>query len=58
MTPTALAERLVALDWSATSLQHQLAIAAAVETLQGLAIPEPVVSNVVVLFERHEPVII
>lgn len=40
MTPTALsneelADRIAALDWSGTSLQHQLAMAAAVETLRG-----------------------
>lgn len=36
MTPTDLAQRIVALDWSATSLQHQLVIGAAVTTLRGL----------------------
>lgn len=35
MTPTALADRIEALDWSATSLQHQLAMSAAVATLRG-----------------------
>lgn len=38
MTPIALADRIRAMDWSATSLQHQMAIAAACETLK--AIPE------------------
>lgn len=82
MTPADLAARLSALDWTQCSLQHQLAIAAAVETLGGKATvvnypyqpgdprfdgseafecyqtaPQPDVSNVVVLFERHEPVI-
>lgn len=30
-----LADRIAALDWSGMSLQHQLAMAAAVETLRG-----------------------
>lgn len=34
MTPTDIAQRLAALDWSATSAQHQLAVSAAVETLR------------------------
>jgi hypothetical protein len=33
MQPSELAQRLAALDWSNTSLQHQLAVACAVETL-------------------------
>lgn len=33
MTNAELARRLSQLDWSSTSLQHQLAISAAVETL-------------------------
>lgn len=35
MTDDELADRIAALDWSGTSLQHQLAMAAAVETLRG-----------------------
>ncbi len=35
MSPAELAQRIAALDWSATSLQHQLAVSAAVETLKG-----------------------
>jgi hypothetical protein len=34
MTPSALADRIAALDWSGVSLQHQLAVTAAVETLR------------------------
>lgn len=34
MTPSALADRIAALDWSACSLQHQLAVTAACETLR------------------------
>jgi ribosomal protein S27AE len=34
MTPSRLADRIAALDWSGTSLQHQLAVTAAVETLR------------------------
>lgn len=44
MSPADIAQRIAALDWSATSLQHQLAVTAAVETLKGF---EP--SNVVAL---------
>jgi hypothetical protein len=33
MTPADIAEQLRALDWSATSAQHQLAVSAAAETL-------------------------
>jgi hypothetical protein len=39
MTPTELAVRLSAMDWSSTSLQHQLAISAAVTTLSGKDMP-------------------
>ena len=35
MTPTELANRLAAMDWSACSLQHQLAVRAAVLFLGG-----------------------
>lgn len=35
MQPSELADHIAALDWSGTSLQHQLAMAAAVETLRG-----------------------
>lgn len=35
MSPADLAQRLAALDWSATSLQHQLAVSAACATLKG-----------------------
>lgn len=45
MIPAELGERLAAMDWSDKSLQHQLAIAAAVETLKGViheAAPVPV----------------
>lgn len=43
MTPLDLAQRIAALDWSATSLQHQLAVSAAILTLtQGNApMPSP-----------------
>lgn len=34
MTPADIAQRLTALDWSNTSLQHQLAVGAAIETLR------------------------
>jgi hypothetical protein len=43
MIPADLAQRIAALDWSACSLQHQLAVTAAVETLKGfepVTIPE------------------
>lgn len=46
MNPADLAQRIAALDWSATSLQHQLAVTAAVETLKGF---EPMQSNVIAL---------
>lgn len=36
MSPADLALRIAALDWSETSLQHQLAVTAAVETLKSL----------------------
>jgi hypothetical protein len=36
MTPLELASRLAAMDWSGCSLQHRLAVACAVETLEGL----------------------
>lgn len=39
MTNAELARRLSALDWSNTSLQHQLAISAAVDTLSGTPLP-------------------
>lgn len=41
MTPQELAARLSQLDWSGCSLQHQLAVAAAVETLGGGPPPRP-----------------
>lgn len=46
MSPADLAQRIAALDWSATSLQHQLAITAAVETLKGIEMlnPDPLVT--------------
>lgn len=44
MSPADLAQRIAALDWSATSLQHQLAISAAVETLSGKALPTNIVT--------------
>lgn len=47
MSPADLAQRIAALDWSATSLQHQLAVTAAVETLKGIEPMTP--CNVVVL---------
>jgi len=37
MNPSELATALKRLDWSATSLQHQLAVSCAVETLKGTA---------------------
>jgi hypothetical protein len=42
-----LASRIAALDWSGTSLQHQLGVAAAVETIMGFGGAAP--SNVVAL---------
>jgi hypothetical protein len=39
LTNAALADRIAALDWSATSLQHQLAVTAAVETLRKQGAP-------------------
>jgi hypothetical protein len=36
MTPTQIAERLAALNWSSTSTTHQLAVSAAVEALKAL----------------------
>lgn len=41
MTPTELADRLAAMDWSGTSLQHQLAVTCAVATLRKLEPPKP-----------------
>ena len=35
MTPSELADRIAALDWSDNSLQHQLAMSAAVAALRG-----------------------
>jgi hypothetical protein len=49
MNPAELAKRVAALDWSATSLQHQLAVCAAVETLKGLEVMQ---TNVVTLPAR------
>jgi hypothetical protein len=46
-----LAERITALDWSACSLQHQLAVSAAVETLRG----EPLYVQVVGRAKRNLP---
>ena len=46
MSPAELARRIAALDWSATSLQHQLAVSAACATLKGF---EPMQTNVVQL---------
>lgn len=56
MNPADLAQRIAALDWSGTSLQHQLAVTAAVETLRRAAtppaaVPEP--CNVLVLPVRQ-----
>jgi hypothetical protein len=39
MTHAELAARLAALDWSGVGLSHQLAVAAAVETLRGERAP-------------------
>lgn len=39
MSPAELAHRIAALDWSATSLQHQLAMSCAVEALRGADAP-------------------
>jgi hypothetical protein len=39
MTPRELASRIAALDWSGTSLQHQLAVTAAVETIRAIEPP-------------------
>lgn len=36
MTPSALADRIAAMDWSGVSLQHRLAVIAACETLKSL----------------------
>jgi hypothetical protein len=50
VSPADLAQRIAALDWSATSLQHQLAVTAAVATLNALEPHAPQVeSNVVAL---------
>ena len=40
MTPAQLAQRIAALDWSALPLQHQLAVTAAVLTLENHAMPD------------------
>ncbi|KRQ11900.1 hypothetical protein AOQ73_05695 [Bradyrhizobium pachyrhizi] len=37
MNPADLANRLAALDWSGVSLEHQLAVSAALETIRSLA---------------------
>ena len=39
MTPAELADRIESLDWSGTSLQHQLAMSAAVVTLRDGQVP-------------------
>lgn len=49
MTPADLAQRIAALDWSGMSLQHQLAVTAAVETLKTLESPVQTASNVIAL---------
>jgi hypothetical protein len=36
MTPAQIAEVLAALNWSSTSITHQLAVSAVVEALKGL----------------------
>jgi hypothetical protein len=51
MTPAELARRIAAMDWSACSLQHQLAVTCAVSTLEGLERRE---SNVLP-FPRSNP---
>jgi hypothetical protein len=54
MSPAEIVERIAALDWSATSLQHQLAVGAAVETLKGMesvmteSVPIEVLSGVAI----------
>lgn len=40
MTPSRLADRIAALDWSGVSLQHQLAVVAACETLKRATVAE------------------
>lgn len=47
MSPGELASRIAALDWSGASLQHQLAVCAAVETLKQLEPLVQIASNVV-----------
>lgn len=47
MTPAALADRIAALDWSGVSLQHRLAVVAAVETLRKVE-RVPTVANAVI----------
>lgn len=49
MSPAELAKRIAALDWSGASLQHQLAVVAACETLTQLDAPPAPPSNVVPL---------
>lgn len=52
MSPAELAQRLAALDWTATTLQHQLAVGAAVETLKSITHgvdPMPHATNVIAL---------
>lgn len=49
MKPNEVAEHLAALDWSATSSTHQLAVSAAVETLHTMVAFAPEPSNVVAL---------
>jgi hypothetical protein len=54
VTPPELAQRLAALDWSACSLQHQLAVSVAIlvlEASQAAALPDPLPSNVIDLSE-------
>ena len=40
MTPHDLADRIESLDWSRTSLQHQLVMSAAVLALRGGDVPD------------------
>ena len=47
MTHEQLADRIARLDWSGTSLQHQLAVSAAVGALRGMSAPVEVADNVV-----------
>jgi hypothetical protein len=54
--PSELAQRIAAMDWSGCDLQHQLAVVAACETLNGLDAPASLPNNVVMLRPTHRTV--